>query len=48
MPTTTGSIHMYWDDLLTNPRAHQDALANILAQAPVPKARVGYKPRDFR
>ena len=26
MPTTTGSIHMYLDDLLTNPGAHQEAL----------------------
>ena len=26
MPTTTGSIHMYWDDWLANPVAHQEAL----------------------
>ena len=26
MPTTTGPIYMYWDDSLTNPGVHQEAL----------------------
>ena len=41
-------LHMYLDDWLLNPSTHQgSSRANILAQVPVPKARVGCKPREI-
>ena len=40
-------LHMYLDDWLLKPRdSPGSSRANILAQVPVPKARVGYKPRE--
>ena len=43
-------LHMCLDDWLINPGTHWSGSSRviILAQVPVPKARVGYKPREIR